>query len=169
MLERKYDRLINYFEKRNTRIKEPFARISKDEVLRMMFDFPTMLAMSLSDKIKPVVNALDYKHLGFADSSRVLKHNPAILGDSIKRTSLQIKLLKDTDTLQFALRKPRTFRTSPELMYALIKIWENNDKVGVPFITTKRMHSQYGIESDKICELHDIKTEYGDDEYFDGR
>lgn len=169
MLDRKYNRLISYFEKRNGRVEDAGAKITKDEILRMMFDFPTMLAMSLSDKIKPVVNALDHKYLGFSDSSRVLKHNPAILGDSLKRTALQIKLLQDTDTLKFALQKPRTFRTSPEFMYALIKVWENHYKPGNPFITTKKMYLQYGLRPDKACQLHDIKTEYGDDEYFDGR
>lgn len=156
-------------KKRNTRIENSSGQISKEELLRMMFDYPTMLSMSLTDKIKPVVNALDHKHLGYFDSSRVLKQNASILGTSLGRIGLQMKVLKDTDTLQFALKKPRTFRTSPELMYSLIKIWNYNNKVGTPFITTKKLHTQYGIEADKACKLYDIRDEYGDDEYFDGR
>lgn len=169
MLERKFDRLISYFEKRNTRVDAPKSQISKQDLLRMMYDYPTLLSMSLTDKIKPAVNALDHKHLGYFDSSRVLKQNPSIIGTSLSRISLQMRILKDSDALRFALNKPRTFRTSPELMYALVKLWNYNEKSGNPFITTKKMQSQYGIEAEQACKLYDIKDEYGDDEYFDGR
>lgn len=168
-LERKYDRLINYFEKRNLKIDNPTAKLSKADVLRMMFDYPTMLSMSLTDKIKPVINSLDYKHLGFFDTSKVLRQNASILGTSLERINLQMRVLKDTETLQFALKKPRTFRTSPELMYALIKLWEQRDKQGVPFITTKKLYEQYMLVPEKACELNNIRDQYGDDEYFDGR
>lgn len=168
MLDRKYNRLINYFEKRNSEVLDSDARISKDDLLRMMFDFPTMLSMSLSDKIKPVVEALDYKHLGFEDSSRVLKHNPAILGSSIQRTALQIRILKDFGTLEFALKKPRAFRTSPEFMYSLIKLWEKKGREGELFLTTRRLES-YNIDPKNLMSEFDVREEYGDDEYFDER
>ncbi len=169
LLDRKFNRLLKYFEERNSKITYKSDKISKAEVLKMMYDHPTMLSSSLENKIKPIVDALDYRFLNFGKSSRVLKLNPAILGASLKRTSLQFKILKDTDTLVYAIEKPINLRTSPEFMYALIKIWEANDKKGTPFLSTKKLYSLYNQTPGEICKRYDVKKDYGDDEYFDGR
>lgn len=169
MLERKYQRLIDYFEKRNLRISEPENQISKEDLLKMMFDSPTLLSMSLSDKINPMVKKLDYNYLGVENASKVLKANPAILGTSIQRTRLQVKILKETETLKYALEKPRIFRTSPEFLYSLIKFWEHREKQGKPFITKNRLSHTYNLSPHDLQMQFDIKNEYGDDEYFDGR
>ncbi len=169
LLDRKFNRLLNYFEERNSKITYNSDRISKSEVLRMMYDHPTMLSLSLENKIKPIVDALDYRFLNFAKSSRVLKLNPAILGASLKRTSLQFKILKDTGTLVYVIEKPINLRTSPEFMYALIKIWDTNERKGTPFLSTKKLYSLYNQTPGEICRRYDVKKYYGDDEYFNGR
>lgn len=169
MLNRKYDRLVKYFNKRNSKIKNKEDRIDDDDLLKMMYDYPTMLSMSLSNKIKPTVKLLDYKYLDFSRASRVLKENPAILGTSLERTGLQMRILKDSETLDFAMEKPRIFRTSPELMYALIEIWKSEKITRTPFITNKKIYEIYSKRTEEIQDEFDIKEKYGDDEYFDRR
>ncbi len=169
LLDRKFNRLLNYFEERNRKITYKSDKISKSELFRMMYNHPTMLSLSLENKIKPIVDALDNRFLDFAKSSRVLKLNPAILGASLKRTSLQFKILKDTGTLVYAIEKPINLRTSPEFMYALIKIWDANERKGTPFLSTKKLYSLYNQTPGEICKKYDAKKDYGDDEYFDGR
>lgn len=169
LLEKKFTRTKNYFEKRNSKMDDPDARISEDELLKMMYDFPTILGTSISGKIKPIVKLLDYKYLGFKDASKLLKENPSILGTSIERTSLQMNILRDTDTLSLAMEKPRTFRTSPELMYALIHVWKDKKLTRTPFITLKKAEALYKKLPGELETTYDVREEYGDDEYFDGR
>ena len=169
LLEKKFTRTKNYFEKRNSKMDDPDARISEDELLKMMYDFPTILGTSISGKIKPIVKLLDYKYLGFKDASKLLRENPSILGTSIERTSLQMNILRDTDTLSLAMEKPRTFRTSPELMYALIHVWKDKKLTRTPFITLKKAEALYKKLPVELERTYDVKEEYGDDEYFDGR
>lgn len=167
LLEKKANRLINFFEKRNTRILDEEGKISRNQLLKMMYDYPTMLSMSLNNKIKPVVNALDNnRSLGAINTSTILKANPSILGTSMERTKLQIKILRDSDTMHFVLKKPRILRTSPELMYAQIGIWKKS-KYSNPFISTKKMYELCGKTPKQIQEEFNIEDEYGDDEYFD--
>ena len=118
MLEKKYERLAEYFEKRNDRMLHEDDKISKDQFLAMLYDYPSMLGLSLSDKIRPLIGKLDEKYLGESNTSKVLRDNPGIVGTTLTRIRLQIRILKDTDTLDTALQKPRTFITSPELLYA---------------------------------------------------
>lgn len=54
-------------------------------------------------------------------------------------------------------------------MYALIKNWESEGKVGSPFIETQKVYRMYGETSKSLKAKYDVKDEYGDDEYFDGR
>lgn len=169
LLDRKFNRLLNFFEERNSKITYENEKISKSELFKMMYNHPTMLSLSLENKIKPIVDALDYRFLGFDGASRVLKMNQAILGASLKRTSLQFKILKDTETLKYAIEKPINLRTSPEFMYALIKLWEANDKKGTPFLSSKKLYSLYNQTPGEICKRYDVKKDYGEDEYFDGR
>ena len=169
LLDRKFNRLLNFFEERNCKSDCEEGKISKEELLRMMYDHPTMLSLSLENKIKPIVDALDYRFLDFEKSSRILRLNPAILGSSLKRTSLQFKILNDTDTLNYVIDKPINLRTSPEFMYALIKLWEANEQKGTPFLSIKKLHGAYSQTPGEICKTYDVKRDYGDDEYFDGR
>lgn len=137
-------------------------------IFKMMYDHPTMLSMSLNNKIKPVVNTLDNnRDLGKNNTSTILRENPAILGASLERTKLQIKILRDSKTMHFALRKPRVFRTSPELMYAQIKLWEKGNKHSSPFVSTKKMYELYGKTVNEVQEEFNVEDKYGDDEYFD--
>lgn len=82
---------------------------------------------------------------------------------------MQVKILKDFGTLDYALEKPRIFRTSPELMYSLIKSWDENGRLGKPFITKNRLYEQYGKTAQELEAKFNIRQEYGSDEYFDGR
>lgn len=169
-LHKKSNRLIKFFEKRNAKLSEDekTATISKEQLFKMMYDYPTMLSMSLSNKIKPILHALDNnKDLGKANTSAILRENPAVLGASLERTKLQVKILKDSETMQFALRKPRIFRTSPELMYAQIKLWQAEKKYSNPFLSTKKMFDLYGKTVEDIQKAYPVEEKYGDDEYFD--
>lgn len=169
LLDRKFTRIMNYFRKRNSKIENPEAKLSDEDILKMLFDYPTLLATSISSKIKPAIKLLDYKYLNYKDASHVLRENPSILASSLGRTSLQMNILRDTETLEYALEKPRTFRTSPEMMYALISAWKVNGMSKTPFITLKKAAALYGMKTEDLTKQYDIKKEYGDDEYFDGR
>ena len=170
MLEKKYNRLREYFEKRNSRMPSDKDKISEDDLLAMLYEHPTMLPLSISDKIRPIIGKLDEKYLGEANTTRVLKEYPGIVSTTLIRIRLQIKILKDTDTLALAMKKPRTFRTSPELMYAEIKKWkEQGSKKYTPFMRRSRLEETYKKTPEELMEEYDILDEYGDDEYFDGR
>lgn len=170
MLEKKYDRLVEYFEKRNDRMAHEDDKISRDDLLAMLYDYPSMLGLSLSDKIRPLIGKLDEKYLGEANTSKVLRENPGIVGTTLTRIRLQIRILKDSETLNKALEKPRIFRTSPELLYAQIKHWkEVRPSVSTPFMCRHRLEEIYRKTPEEIQAIHDIRDEYGDDEYFDGR
>ena len=169
-LEIRFRRLEEYFEKRNTRMENPEDRITKEQFYHMAYDCPTILALSLSDKIRPIVGKLDEKYLGEANTSKVLRENPGIVGTTLTRIRLQIRILKDSETLNKALEKPRIFRTSPELLYAQIKHWkEVRPSVSTPFMCRHRLEEIYRKTPEEIQAIHDIRDEYGDDEYFDGR
>ena len=169
MLERKYERLYLYFQKRNSKIDKQEDIISEEDLLKMLYDYPTLLSMSLSNKIKPIVKQLDYKHLDFSRTSKILKENPAILGTSLERTNVQIRILKDTDTLDYAIERPRIFRTSPRLMYSLIKLWNDKKATTTPFITNKKLYEIYSKTPHDLEKIYDVKKNYGEEEYFDRR
>ena len=169
LLEKKFTRIMGYFQDRNDKFDDEEAKLSEDNLLKMMYDYPTILGMSISSKIRPTMKLLDYKFLNFRDASKILRDNPAILGTSMERTSLQMHILQDSNTMKYALEKPRTFRTSPEFMYAQIKAWEEKGLSKTPFITVKKMETLYKMSPDELEAKYDVKDEYGDDEYFDGR
>ena len=170
LLDKKFTRTMNYFRKRNAKMIDPEGHLSEEQILKMMYDYPTILGTSISGKIKPIIKILDYKYLGPKDASKLLRENPSILGTSIERTALQMNILRDTDTLKFAMEKPRTFRTSPELMYALIHAWKDTHLTRTPFITLKKAEAIYKKTGDELEKKYDVMdSEYGDDEYFDAR
>lgn len=109
-LEKRYNRLMNFFIKRNIRIEKDEDKISKEKLQKMMFDCPNLLTLSLINKVKPVTDMLDFE-VGFSGTSYVLKENPIILANSLARTSLQMRILRDTNTIKYALEKLRNFRT----------------------------------------------------------
>lgn len=168
LLEDKYNRLMNFFLKRNGRIEKDEDKISKEKLQKMMFDAPNLLTLSLVNKVKPVTDMLDFE-FGFSNSSYILEENPVILSSSLARARLQVRILRDTNTTKYALEKPRNFRTSPELMYALIKKWELEGRVKSPFIETQKVYKMYGETSKSLQAKYDVRDEYGDDEYFDRR
>ena len=169
LLNRKFDRLSNYFQKRNSRIQNNADQINDEDLLKMLYDYPTLLSMSLSNKIKPIVNQLDYKYLDYSRTSRLLRENPSILGTSLERTAIQMRILKKSNTLEYAIEKPRIFRTSPKLMYALIELWKDKKETQTPFITNKKVYEIYSRTPNELEKIYDVKSEYGDDEYFDRR
>lgn len=170
MLEKKYERLAEYFEKRNSRMSHEDDKITRDDLLAMLYDYPSMLGLSLSDKIRPLIGKLDEKYLGEANTSKVLKENPGIVGTTLTRIRLQINILKDSGTLDKALDKPRVFRTSPELLYAEIAHWkEVRPSIATPFMSRTRLEEIYRKTPEEIIEAHDVRDVYGTDEYFDGR
>ena len=170
LLEKKFTRTMNYFNKRNSKMEDPEGHLSEESILKMMYDYPTILGTSISGKIKPIIKLLDYKYLGPKDASKLLRENPSILGTSLERTSLQMNILRDTDTLKFAMEKPRSFRTSPELMFALIHAWKESHHTKSPFITLKKAEAVYGLNGNELERKYDVMdSKYADDEYFDGR
>lgn len=170
MLEKKYERLAEYFEKRNDRMVNEADKISRDDLLAMLYDYPSMLGLSLSDKIRPIIGKLDEKYLGESNTSKVLKENPGIIGTTLTRIRLQVNILKDSGTLDKAIAKPRIFRTSPELLYAEIAHWkEVRPGLSSPFMCRSRLQEVYRKTAEEIMEAHDVREVYGTDEYFDGR
>lgn len=173
-LDNNFKRIFEYFYKeRNEKIQDESSKLSKDDIYLMMYEFPKIVTMSLSNKIKPVVNALDYEHLDYEKTSTVLKENPSVVGTALTRLKLQMRILKDTDTLKYVLKKPRILRTSPELMYALIKRNESENpeksKDINPFMSRAKLLERCYVTPEQIKEIYNIKSEYSDDEYFDGR
>lgn len=170
MLQRKLNSLKEFFKLRNNKIEKNEDQISKKDLYQMLYDYPTLLSISLNNKIKLIVNKLDNKLLNYSQTSKIIRENPGILSSSILRTELQIKILKDSNTLDFAINKPRSFRTSPELMYALIKKWNlEGDKTYGPFISSLRLYQESGKTSDDLKKKFDVKKVYGNDKYFSGR
>lgn len=170
MLQNKLNSLKEFFKQRNDRIEQKESIISKDDLYRMLYDYPTLLSSSLDYKIKPIINKLDNELLNYFQTSKIIKENPSILCSSILRTELQIKILKGSNTLDYAINKPRIFRSSPELLYALIKRWQiETEKISEPFISSLRLYQEFGKTSDELKEQFDIKAEYGNDKYFNGR
>lgn len=173
-LEKGFERIFDYFyNERNQKIEDQKAKLSKDDIYLMMYDFPKMIVMSLNNKIKPTVNALEYEHLNQTNASIILRENPAVIGTALSRLNLQMKILKATGTLKHVLRKPRILRTSPELMYALIKRneAENNENSSQtnPFMSRAKLLERHQTTPEQIMKKYNIRTEYGKDEYFDGR
>lgn len=168
LLEERYNRLTQFFITRNDKIENEEDKISDEEIQKMMYDTPKLLTLSLENKVKPSVDMLD-SEFGISNTSYILKENSVIIASSLIRTLLQIKILKDTNTTKYVLEKPRAFRISPEFMYALIKHWELNGKSSTPFIDTEKLYRMYGETSKSLQEKYNIKDEYGDNEYFDGR
>lgn len=168
LLERKAIRLMSFFEKRNSKIQNEAGKISNNELLRMMYDYPTLLSMSLNNKLRPALMALENnKNVGEVHASKIIKENPGVLGSSIERTKLQLKILSDTKTLRFVFNKPRILRTSPELMYSQIQLWAKEGKYSTPFVSTRKLEELYGKTAKQIQKEFDVESEYGDDEYFD--
>lgn len=168
MLERKASRLMRFFEKRNSKMETEDGKISNNQLLRMMYDYPTLLSMSLNNRLRPALIALENnKNVGKENTSKIIKENPGVLGSSIERTKLQLKILKDTQTLHFIFDKPRILRTSPELMYSQIQLWRKENKYSTPFVSTRKLYELYGKSAEEIQEEFKVEKEYGDDEYFD--
>ncbi len=168
MLERKASRLMKLFEKRNTKIENEDGKITSNQLLRMLYDYPTLLSISLNNKLRPALMALENnKNVGKENASNIIRENPGVLGSSIERTKLQLKILSDTQTLDFVFNKPRILRTSPELMYAQIQLWKKEGKYSTPFISTKKLYEIYGKKAEEIQKDFNVENEYGDDEYFD--
>ncbi len=169
-LKKGFDRIFNYFyTERNENIKDEKAKLSKDDIYEMMYDFPKMIVMSLENKVKPMVETLE-QQLDPTSASIILRENPAMLGTALSRLKLQMKILKASGTLKHVLKKPRILRTSPELMYALIKRNEmensGNSSQTNPFMSRVKLLERYQTTPEQIMKKYDIKTKYGNDEYF---
>lgn len=167
-LEKKYLRIKKYFlETRNEELVE--NKISEKEFLKMLYDTPTLLSSSLRSKIIPAVENLDNnKSIGAENTNRIIKEDASILCSSIQRTNLQIKILEDNGLLEECLLKPRNFRTSPEMLYALIELYNNKEiKKSSLFITKSRLEKKYRLTPEKLIEKYNIREKYGDDPYFE--
>lgn len=168
LLRKKSEKLMEFFEKRNQIISDDDGKITKNQLLKMMYDYPTLLSMSLKNKIMPSLKSLEEtSNIGKERASMIIREHPAILGSSQSRTQLQFKILNDSQTLPFVLEKPRILRTSPELLYSQIQFWNVVGEQKSPFITSKKLYELYQKTPEDIQEEFDIKEKYSDDEYFD--
>ena len=172
-LEKKYARLRRYMlEIRNENVPEN-ARLSEDDFFKILYDTPTLLSSSLRNRVVPALENLDYhKDIGMENASKIIKDDASILCSSIQRTNLQIRILSDNNLLHIFLNKPRSFRTSPELMYGLIEFHkkgkgknENLDESQI-FITKTKLQNKYGMNPEDLTRKYNVQDEYGDDEYF---
>lgn len=167
-LEKKYLRIKKYFlETRNEGLESD--KISEKDFLKMLYDTPTLLSSSLRSRIIPAVENLDNnKSIGAENTNRIIKEDASILCSSILRTNLQIRILEDNNLLEDCLSKPRNFRTSPEMIYALIELHKNKTvKESSVFITKSRLEKKYRLSPEVLTEKYNIKEEYGDDPYFE--
>lgn len=170
-LERKYNRLRKYFlEDRNAKLREmSCTELTEMNFWSMLYDAPALLGYSLSDKIKPAMRNLDKnEHIGPENATKIVVGEASILVSSISRTNLQIQMIVDNGVLGLFLKKPKCFRTSPEVIYSLVKYAEISgiDKEHI-FLTDKRLKSRYGVTTEQLTKSYDAKKEYGDYEYFD--
>ena len=167
-LEKKYARLKTYFlETRNQTIKNG-EKILEEDFFKILYDTPTLLSSSLTNKIIPAVENLDnHPDIGTESTNKILRADASILCSSIPRTNLQIRMLKANELLENFMLKPRNFRTSPELLYALIELHRDKKvKETSIFITKTKLERDYGMTPEKLMKKYDIKEKYGDDEYF---
>lgn len=176
LLERKYNRLKEYFlVARNQSCKQ---KLTEEDFFRMLYDTPTLLSSSLSSKIIPAIKNLDNNpDVGIENATTIIKSDASILLSAIDRTNLQIRILKENDLLQKCYKKPRNFRTSPELMYALIQFKKFRSNAGIDgvgleesdvvFLSRRKLFERYSRTPEQLLIEYDIKKQYGDDEYFD--
>lgn len=169
-LTKKYKRLRDYllFE-RNESIENEEDRLSEDDFFKMLYDSPTLLSSSFSDKIRPAIEHLDsHPDIGIVRATQIIKEDASILFSSIDRTNLQIKILNDSRMLDVFLAKPRNFRTSPELIYALIEYSKTRkiNSVRDVFLTKSQLLTKYGMEADELIERFDVRKKY-DDKYLE--
>lgn len=174
MLTRKYSRLKEYLLiERNSRIENEDERLSEEDFWKMLYDTPTLLSGSLTDKIRPVLESLDnHPDVGMKNATRIIRDDSSILFSSISRTRLQLRILKDSGLLEVFFAKPRNFRTSPELVYALIKFSQRKEgetPVGSIFLSKKQLEERFGITPEDLISQFDVKAKYEDDEYFERR
>ena len=167
-LTKKYKRLKDYLlVERNGSIKNEKDRLTEKDFFKMLYESPTLLSSSFSDKIKPTLEALDnHPSLGLGRTTRIIKDDASILFSSIERTKLQLKILSDSGMLEIFLAKPRNFRTSPELLYALIEYSKTRviNSVRDIFLTKNQLFSRFGVEPEELTERYDVRQKY-DDEY----
>lgn len=169
VLELKFERLKKYLlVKRNLKVDKESEKFTEDQFYTMLFETPSLLNLSLGNKIRPALENLDNnQEIGFQKANDIISKDASILGSSIMRTNLQIKILVDYGYLDTFLQKPRNFRNSPEVLYALIKLHNENAKTSEVFLSRSQLKNKYQITSEIIKEKYDIKSEYGNDEYFD--
>ena len=173
LLEKKYNKLLKYFtETRNEGLADEEAKLSEDDVLLMAYETPTLLSSSLSNKIIPAVENLDSKvAIGPIATSKIIKEDSSIILSSISRTNLQVRILDDYGLLQTFMKKPRNFRTSPELIYAIAEFSMQEGRIdGIRDVMLSRgqLEGRYGMSQEDIKNTFDIrKSKYGNDEYFE--
>ena len=169
-LTKKYARLRLYLlGERNALIENEEDRLTEIDFWKMLYDSPTLLSSSFSDKIRPALESLDNNpNVGIVNATKIIREDASILFSSISRTRLQLKILKDNNLLQAFFSKPRNFRTSPELIYALIKFGKTRDISNI-FLSKKQLFERFGVETKDLIANFDVKKVYGDDEYFDKR
>ncbi len=168
-LERKYERLKKYFlETRNEKMQDD-EKISEEQLFKILYDTPTLLSSSLSNRIIPAMENLDNnENIGISMANKIIKTDASILCSSIERTNLQIRILKDNELLEKFLQKPRNFRTSPEMIYALIQLHKAGGvKDNQIFITKSKLQKKYEVNPEEMLEEFDIKQKYGEEPYFD--
>jgi hypothetical protein len=84
------------------------------------------------------------------------------------RTNLQIKMLVDFGYLELFLQKPRNFRNSPEMLYALMMFHNNkNIESSDIFLSRSKLITRYKVNPEEIKDMYDVREAYGNDEYFD--
>lgn len=174
LLMRKFAKIKQYFLiQRNSNIENEEDKLTENDFWRMLYDNPTLLSSSLEDRIIPTLDFLD-KHpdVGYKNATRIIREDASIISSSINRTKLQLKILKDNDLLEAFFSKPRNFRTSPELIYALINFSKdkNNDNKNLHFssifLTRKKLEEKFNVTPEDLIGEYDIRDKYGNDEYF---
>ena len=174
-IDRKVQEKVKYFLERNLN-EENIGNLTEEDVLYMMYRFPTMIGYSIEDKIGKMIKYLeDEANLGFEQTSSIVRTFPAIFGYSVERTRSQIQILENNNKVDAMIEHPMRLMYSPELIHALIEFakqkHETNNLDDVKntniFLTNKRMKKRYNVTHEELKErfpLKEIKTEHSADE-----
>lgn len=171
VLELKFKRLKKYLlETRNNKIDDIDLKLTDEQFYTILFYTPALLSFSLGNKIIPAIENLDNNpNIGYRRTNDIILVDASIIGSSIVRTNLQIKMLADYNYLNTFLIKPRNFRNSPEVLYALMCFHkEEHASTKEVFLSRKQLQSKYNISPEELAKKYDARKEYGEDEYFDG-
>ena len=161
------EELIQFFIKRNLEDHSQ-GTLTEEDILYMVYRYPTMLNYSVEEKIEPTIKAMENNQkIGYINTSHILRVFPAILGYSRERTEKQLQILQNNNLIGAIIQSPMRFMNSPDLMYAQIEFAKERHKTNnlegvkysnifMPNTTMKRL---YKTDYDEIKRKYPLEEE----------